>query len=110
MKKRAKEPAIPPERQGTLRKEIITLLETQTLSARDLSSLVRIPEKETYEHLEHIQKTTNKREYKLTILPAKCLKCGFSFKKREKLRKPGKCPVCKSGHIQPPRFTATEAA
>ncbi|MEW6109357.1 MAG: transcriptional regulator [Nitrospirota bacterium] len=105
MKKRSKQPSIPPERHGTIRQEIISLLENTTLSARDISSSVGISEKEVYEHLDHIQKTLSKKELHLAVIPAECIKCGFVFRKREKLKKPGKCPVCRGEQIQEPLFS-----
>jgi predicted Zn-ribbon and HTH transcriptional regulator len=96
---------VPHERNETIRQEIISLLENQTLTARDLSPLVRISVKEAYEHLSHIQKTANKTEYHLTVIPAECIKCGFVFRKREKLKKPGKCPVCRNEQIKEPLFS-----
>ncbi|MFO0752823.1 MAG: hypothetical protein U0411_05810 [Thermodesulfovibrionales bacterium] len=105
MRKRPKEPAAPAERHETLRQEIIFLLAGQTLSARDLSVEVRISEKEVYEHLKHIQRTVVQRELHLITTPAECKKCGFLFRKREKLKKPGKCPVCQGESIEDPLFT-----
>lgn len=94
VKKRAKEPFVPAYRKETIRQEIISVLERHTLSARDISSEVRVSEKEVYEHLVHIQKTISKGDRTLIITPAECRKCGFVFRKRERLNKPGKCPVC----------------
>jgi predicted Zn-ribbon and HTH transcriptional regulator len=105
LKKKPKEPFVPVERQETIRQKIISILECQTLSARDISSDVMVSEKEVYEHLEHIQKTLNKREHSLIITPAECKKCGFLFRKRDRLKKPGKCPVCRSEFIQEPLFS-----
>jgi predicted Zn-ribbon and HTH transcriptional regulator len=103
--KKAKEPAVPPERHDTVRHEIVSALKGRTLSARDISAEVHIPEKEVYEHLEHIRKSANIQDLTLVIDPAECLKCGFLFRKREKLRKPGRCPVCKGEQIQDPLFS-----
>src|SRR4030042_1558895 len=105
MKKKTKEPFIPVERHETIRQKIISVLEGQTLSAKDISADIRISEKEVYEHLEHIQRTINKGEHDFIIIPAKCKKCGFLFRKRDKLKKPGKCPVCRSELIQEPFFS-----
>ena len=102
-KKKPKEPAIPAERQETIRQEIISLLENRTLSAKDISSYVLIHERDVYEHLAHIQR--NKRDYPLKIIPARCKKCVFVFRKREKLKRPGKCPVCRSTLIEEPLFS-----
>jgi len=105
LKKRPKEPFIPVERHETIRQQIMDILAGEILSAKEISGHVRIPEKEVYEHLEHIRKTINKREQNLTVTPAECIKCGFLFKKRERLKKPGKCPLCRSELIQEPFFS-----
>jgi len=105
MKKKSKEPFIPVERHKTIRQKIISVLEGQTLSAKDISADVRISEKEIYEHLEHIRRTLNKSEHIFILAPAVCKKCGFVFRKRDRLKKPGKCPVCRSELIQEPLFS-----
>jgi len=105
LKKKPKETFIPPERQETIRHKIISVLEGQALSAKEISSKVMVPEKEVYEHLEHIQKSLNKRERNLIITPAECKKCSFVFRKRDRLKKPGKCPVCRSELISEPLFS-----
>ncbi|MBI4844841.1 MAG: transcriptional regulator [Nitrospirae bacterium] len=105
MKKKAKAPAVPAERHETIRRSIITMLQGRTLSAKDISADVRISEKDVYEHLEHIQK---KRDVSLVVHPAGCRKCGYQFTKREKLRKPGRCPECRGESITEPRFSVSE--
>ncbi|MEE8328733.1 MAG: transcriptional regulator [Thermodesulfovibrionia bacterium] len=105
MKKKAKKSPIPVERQETVRKDIISVLEGQTLSAKEISALVKVSEKEVYSHLEHIQRTINKRKQNLNITPAECRKCRFVFKKRDRLKKPGKCPVCHGEFIHEPLFS-----
>ncbi|GBD97159.1 MAG TPA: transcriptional regulator [Nitrospirae bacterium] len=92
-------------RQETVRQEIISVLKGQTLSVKDISGTVRVSEKEVYDHLYHIQKTINKKGCTLVVTPAVCKKCGFTFKKREKLKKPGKCPICRSETIKEPFFS-----
>lgn len=105
MKNRSLEPYIPIERKETIRQAIITIIDGMGLSAKEISVQIGIPEKEVYEHLEHIRKTAlSKKEYKLKISPPVCKRCGFEFIKREKLKKPSKCPVCKSENIQEPLF------
>ncbi|MEK6528299.1 MAG: transcriptional regulator [Nitrospirota bacterium] len=99
-----KKPFIPAERRETVRQNIISILRGQNLSAKGISAQVSASEKQVYEHLEHIQQTI-KKEYQLIITPAECKKCGFIFKKRERLKKPGKCPVCRSESIQEPLFS-----
>jgi len=105
LEKNPKEPSIPAERQETIRQKIISLLGGQALSAKEISADAGVSEGEVYEHLEHIQRSFNKREHNLIITPAQCKKCGFVFRKRERLTKPGKCPICKSESIQQPLFS-----
>lgn len=104
-KQRPREPYVPAERHETIRKEILSLLLDQTLSAKDISAEVHISEKDVYEHLEHIGRSTHTTGHHLTVIPAECTKCGFIFKKRERLKKPGRCPVCREEKIQEPLFT-----
>ncbi len=105
LKRRPKEPIIPVERPDTIRKYIVSLLEEYTMSAKEISAIVKIPERDVYDHLEHIRKTLNKGGHHLHHEPARCDKCGFVFQKRERLSKPGKCPLCHSQLILPPLFT-----
>lgn len=94
----------------TVRQKIITCLEEGPVSAREISALVGIREKEVAGHLEHIRKTFATSGRHLVVVPAHCKHCGYSFKKREKLSKPGKCPVCQESYISEPLFAAAPAA
>ena len=102
MKSRPKQPHIPADRHDTLRREIISLLMGQSLTAKELSERVGIGEKEVLEHLGHIKIALHGG---LVVIPALCLGCGFSFRKRERLKKPGRCPVCHSERIVEPAFS-----
>lgn len=104
MKVKPKNPFIPSERHNTIRRQIEAILEGNSLSARDISVEVGIPEKEVYEHLEHIHRSLDREGSHLVVTPAKCKECGFVFKKRERLKKPGKCPICRSESINEPLF------
>jgi predicted Zn-ribbon and HTH transcriptional regulator len=105
MKNRPKEPATPVERHETVRREIMDILEERLVTAKDISGNVGIPMKEVYDHLDHIRKTLNMKSHRLSVTPAECRKCGFVFRKRERLKKPGKCPVCRSESIEEPLFS-----
>jgi predicted Zn-ribbon and HTH transcriptional regulator len=108
MKQAPEKNAAPPAMHETVRQEIIAALSEGSFSARDLSALVSIPEREVAGHLEHIQKTLSQSGRHLVIQPAKCKKCGFVFAKREKFTRPGKCPVCKGESIREPLFSIAE--
>ena len=88
----------------TLRKEITELLETMPMTAKEISRSLGITEKEATNHLEHIRHSVKTEGKKLVITPAQCLGCGFKFSKRQKITSPGRCPECRSTHIQDPIF------
>lgn len=100
-------PRPPAEAHNTARRAIMTELEKGPLSARDLSGRVGIPEKEVAGHLEHIRASLHRSGGHLEVKPAECVKCGFIFEKRERLTRPGKCPVCRSESIRAPLFSLT---
>ena len=84
----------------TIRQEITDLLSEEELNARELSQLLGIPEKEVFEHLEHVARTAKVHGRKLIVRPFRCLKCGFSFKDRDRFSRPGRCPRCRESHIR----------
>lgn len=104
MKIQPKEPPVPAEQHATIRQAIMAVLEGGPLSARELSARVGIAEKEVIDHLEHIRLAGRQHRRTLHLLPATCQNCGFQFSKRQRLKKPGKCPVCRSEHIEAPRY------
>ncbi|MBI5663648.1 MAG: ArsR family transcriptional regulator [Nitrospirae bacterium] len=105
VKNKPKKPFVPDERLETVRKNIISILIEQPLSAKDISGAVRISEKAVNDHLQHIQKSVSRKGLTLIITPSECKKCGFVFEKREKLKKPSKCPECRNEAITEPVFS-----
>jgi len=91
----------------TIRQEIIDLLTLQEMDARQISGQVGIQEKEVIGHLCHIARSLAVKGKKLSIHPAKCLLCGYSFEKRQRFTRPGRCPRCKKSHLQSPGFYIT---
>lgn len=104
MKVRPKKPPIPSVKEDTVRHAIMALLAGEPVSAQDISQEVKIPEREVYGHLENIRRTLRTTGRHLRVIPAECGQCGFVFHKRERFTKPGKCPVCRDGHISEPLF------
>ena len=96
---------VPVEAQDTIRQAIMHVLEERPLSSMDISGMVGIPEKEVAGHLEHIRASLHRAGRGLVVRPAECVKCGFVFEKRERLTRPGKCPVCKGESIHAPLFS-----
>ena len=76
------------------------------MTVNEISRFVEQPGKDTAEDLEHLLQSLKHTEYKAAIEPAACRKCGFEFG-ADKLRKPSKCPECKSTWVTEPRISLT---
>ncbi len=83
----------------SVRRMMIELLSVYELNAIEISQELSIREREVYDHLVHVQKTLTAQGKKLIVTPYKCVGCGYEFRKRTRLDRPGRCPVCKNGHI-----------
>jgi len=94
----------PPERHATERQALLACLDATPRTARDLSSCAGLSEKQVIQNLEHLQRS----RADLLVEPAACLGCGFRFEKRSRLAKPGRCPLCRGTHIEPPRFSRSD--
>ncbi len=88
----------------TIRQKMISLLSQQVCSARELSQMLGIQEKEVYLHLSHIARSVVSRRRSLVVIPSQCLVCGYVFHKRKRLTRPGRCPLCKGERIEEPRY------
>lgn len=99
-----REPTDPPERHLTIRQSILRELEAGWASARDISQLVKIREKEVAQHLEHLEKSLRRSGKLFQMEPPECMACGFVYEDRKRHTKPSACPECRSQRIQPPRF------
>ena len=86
---------------GTIRQNMIRVLEEKHMTAKDLSKELKISEKEVYTHLSHIQKTLKAQKKELIVEPFQCMVCDFIFKNRSRFTRPGRCPECRQGHISP---------
>lgn len=74
-------------------------------SSRQLADLLGMPEREIEHHLEHVVKTLARdRTRQFLLEPSACLDCGFEFRNRTKLRRPSRCPKCRSEAISAPRY------
>ncbi len=85
----------------TIRQQIIAILEENEMTAMELSKELKIREKEVYEHLLHINKSLKPLKKKLIVDPFRCLICGFVFENRKRYTRPGRCPQCKQGSLDP---------
>jgi predicted Zn-ribbon and HTH transcriptional regulator len=99
---------VPAERGETVRQEIRTFLEGPPATIREISQAVRASEKEVLGHLEHLEKSVSSIGSKFIVSPAECEKCGFVFKKRKRLKKPSRCPLCRSETVSEPLFSVRQ--
>jgi hypothetical protein len=95
---------LPPEARDTVRGRIRALLEEGPHTAKEISFAVRLPEKEVESHLDHLRRSLHAEGCRLAQVPAECRSCGFVFRKRERFKAPGRCPVCKGEAISDPSF------
>ncbi|MFH1091749.1 MAG: ArsR family transcriptional regulator [Pseudomonadota bacterium] len=93
------------ERSQTARRHILELLSEKEMTARQLSQIMGLKEKEIYAHLPHVAKTASALGRKLVVQPFECLECGFVFNERRRFTRPGRCPLCRGGRIEEPGFT-----
>jgi predicted Zn-ribbon and HTH transcriptional regulator len=98
-----KQPPVPPLRVETARQRIIECLSGGPVSIGTLSREVGLSQKQLREQLESLR-----RQVTLAITPARCGGCGFEFKDRSRIGKPGKCPRCRGTHIHEPLYSLAE--
>lgn len=91
----------------TIRQGIIALLKEGPKTAKDISRALGVKEKDVIAHLPHVAKSVGSRA-RLVVENSECMKCGFQFKKRERLKTPSRCPVCKSEQITETRYRIEE--
>jgi predicted Zn-ribbon and HTH transcriptional regulator len=90
----------------TTREKVFLLLEysEDPLTAKDIMKALDIKkEKEVYDHIYHLAKSSKRKNYTVILFPPKCENCGYVFS-IEIPKKPSKCPICKSERITPPKF------
>lgn len=88
---------------STPRQAMKELLAEKPYSSLELSQLLSLSEKEVLEHLTHIARAPGPG-LRFQIIPAVCKHCGFVFKKRHRLTRPSRCPLCQHESISRPRF------
>ena len=91
------------------RRDLLDLLYDGPLSVPQIAEHLAASPRDVVDDIDHLAKSVKHMDCRLTVEPARCRKCGFTFG-REKLRKPGKCPKCKGTWITEPRFTIEPAA
>lgn len=96
------------ERTLTIRQEIQSLLSEGAYTTREIARTVGLREKDVTFHLEHLRRSLRRSRKNLRIEPAQCLPCGFVFRNRQRLSRPGSCPRCRSRHVEAPLLRIVE--
>jgi predicted Zn-ribbon and HTH transcriptional regulator len=110
MPSRAAPPPAPTERSSTLRQQLHVLLRGgPARTARELSEELGVSEREIAPHLEHLERSLKNEDEHLVVEPPGCVACGFVFRERHRLTRPGKCPRCRATRVSPPRFRIASA-
>jgi len=77
------------------------------MTVSELATQLEMTQRDVADDLLHLQRSLRAAGAGLAVEPAHCRKCGFRFGE-EKLRKPGRCPVCRSTWIAEPRIGVRE--
>ena len=80
------------------------LLAEKQMSARELSQILGVQEKEVYRHLPHVEHSVTRQGKKLIVQPFQCLSCWYVFENRKRFTPPGRCPRCKRTYLEKPTY------
>jgi predicted Zn-ribbon and HTH transcriptional regulator len=97
-------PSTPAPRAETLREALWRVLRAGPATAKELSVEIGLREKDVADHLSHLAQSLGHRGERLVVEPASCVACGYAFRDRARLTRPGACPACRSTRIDPPVF------
>jgi len=76
------------------RKELQKILTAQPRSVSSIARELGLKRGDVEEDLRHLIRSARAAGHRVTIEPARCRSCGFTFDD-DKLSKPGKCPQCR---------------
>ncbi len=85
------------------RKGLIEWLLERSWSLSELAEQLDMTQKDVDDDLQHLLRSLKREGLRAVIEPASCRHCGFTFRK-DRLRKPGKCPRCRQTWIREPRL------
>lgn len=83
------------------RRQLIDLLALEFRSASWLARELGMTRGDIEEDLRHALRSARAAGHDIEIVPARCKSCDFVFSK-DKLSKPGRCPVCKGSRVFEP--------
>ncbi len=80
------------------RRDLIALLSTEPRSVSSIARQLGLARGDVEEDMRHALRSARSAGHQVTIVPAMCRTCGFTFAE-DRLAKPGKCPACKGSRI-----------
>ena len=89
---------------GTIRQNIVNLLQENPMDLFQLALALGLSEKETMLHLPHVARSIAARRGRFRMQPATCRDCGYEFKDRRRISPPGRCPRCRKNRIDGPWY------
>ncbi|MDH7504385.1 MAG: archease [Verrucomicrobiota bacterium] len=89
------------------RKDLIQFMVGKSLPLSAIARLLGVKRSAVHEELRHVLLSLQHTGCEVEITPGRCRKCGFTFSEND-LRKPSRCPACKSTWIADPRITVHE--
>lgn len=96
-------PVSPGGEARTRREALRLLLAEHSYTLSELAAALEMKLNEVDGHLRHLAKSARNEPWRVVVQPARCRQCGFRFGE-ERFKKPGKCPRCRSRHIEAPRI------
>lgn len=93
-----------PVRSDTARQRLRRLLSTEPATARELSQKAGLSEKDVLAHLPYLARSLDREGVSLVMIPARCMRCGFTFEARPDRARPSRCPECKGERVLAARF------
>lgn len=82
----------------TFRRDLLKLLTDQPRSVSSLARDLGLARRDLEDDLQHLIRSARTSGHTITIEPARCRSCGFTFGE-DRLLKPGKCPACRGTRL-----------
>jgi predicted Zn-ribbon and HTH transcriptional regulator len=87
----------------TVRTRLIELLSAQPRSISSIARELGFTRGDVEEDLRHALRSARAAGHPVTVIPARCRACGFTFGD-DRLSKPGKCPECRGTRLYEPQI------
>jgi len=90
----------------TARQHLMDLLTQHAWTARELAGQVHLAERLVEDHLAHIIRSLERStSQQFEMEEPECQDCGYAFRNRTRLKRPSRCPSCRSEAVSSPRFS-----